>query len=172
MLVHLVATLALVVIACVLLWAVFHHLGRAMPRALLPIVAGSVAIGYGIYTEYSWGWRTEDALPDSFVVLKRVEERSALAPWTWLVKPVVRLSAIDLSAVRRHPAHPDLRLLEVFLLERFYPARHVAQLVDCAGARRADIVADEGLDADGLPTKPLWRVAGPDDALISKACTG
>ena len=170
MLVHLVATLALVLVACLMLWAGFRRAGRPMPRYLLPMTAGAVAIGYGVYAEYTWGARTADALPDSFVVLQRVDERSALAPWTWLAPRVVRLSAIDAAAVRTHPEHPTLRLVEVYLLERFHPTRRVTQLVDCAERRRADVAAGDVFGADGLPSDPDWRTVGYDDALLRGAC--
>lgn len=170
MLVHLVATLALVAVACLMLWAGFRQLGRAMPRYLLPMVAGVVAIGYGIYAEYTWGARTVRALPEDFVVLQRVDERSALAPWTWLVPRVVRLSAIDAAAVRTHPAHPALRLADVFLLERFHPTRRVAQLVDCESLRRADLEAGDAFGPDGLPPGLAWRDVGAEDAIVRGVC--
>ena len=170
MLVHLVATLALVLVACLTSWAAFHRLGRPMPRYLLPMTAGTVAIAYGVYAEYTWGSRTAAALPDSFVVLQRIDERSALSPWSWVLPRTVRLSAIDGAAVRRHPAHPELRLLEVFLLERFHPTRRVAQLVDCLGGRRADLAAARVFSADGLPDGLDWRVVGTDDDVVREAC--
>ena len=170
MLFHLVATLALALVGCLMLWTVFRHLKRPMPRYLLPMTAGVVAIGYGVYAEYTWGTRTVDALPDSFVVLQRIDERTALAPWTWLVPRVVRVSAIDTAAVRRHPAHPELRLLDVFLLARFNPTRRVAQLVDCDAGRRADLAPDDAFGADGLPPDVAWRDAGVDDPIVRGAC--
>ena len=170
MLVHLVATLALAVVACLALWTGFRHAGRRMPRYLLPMTAGVVAIGYGVYAEYTWGARTVAALPPSFAVVRRVDERAALAPWTWLVPRTVRIAALDTAAVRTHPGHPRLRLLDVLLLERFHPTRRVTQLVDCAGGRRADIGAGDALGPDGLPPDALWRDVGADDPIVRGAC--
>jgi len=170
MFVHLFVTIAIAAIACLMFWAIGRHLNRPLPGYALPMVGALVAIGYGIYAEYSWGGRTEEALPDSFVVLQRIEARSAMSPWTWLVPATVRLSAIDASAVRRHPAHRELRMLDVLLFERFYPVRRITQLVDCAGARRADLTADEAFATDGLPAQPNWRDVDADDQVISATC--
>jgi len=171
MLVHLVATLALATVACLTLWSLARSFGRPLPRYLLPMMAGSVAIAYGVYAEYSWASRTVDGLPASFVVLQRGDERTALAPWTWLVPRTVRLATIDTAAVRRHPEHPELRLLDVVLLERFHPTVRVTTLVDCAGGRRADVGAGQAFDADGLPAGLGWREVGAEDDLVRAVCT-
>ena len=170
MLVHLVATIALAVVACLLLWAIGRRFRRPLPGYALPMVAAAVAIGYGVYAEYSWASRMEAGLPASIVVLSRVEDSSALAPWTLLLPRVERFSAVDTTALRRHPAHPELRLAEVLLLQRFHPVRRVPQLVDCAGARVADVPPDGGFDAEGLPADPRWR-SGEDEArLVTAVC--
>jgi len=171
MLIHLVVTFALIVLACVSVWAVWHRLGRPMPRYLLPMTAAVVAIGYGVYAEYSWGERTEATLPASFVVLQRIEDSSALSPWSLLIPRTVRLSTIDTAAVKRHPAYPELRLFEVMLFERYHPVRRVGQLVDCVAGRRADMMDGEGLAANGLPEDIRWRDAGMDDRIVAAACT-
>ena len=171
MLVHFVVTVAIAVVACLMLWALFHTLRRPMPRYLLPIVAGSVAIGYGIQAEYTWSERTAGVLPDSFAVLSTVEDRSAFAPWTWLVPKTVRFSAIDADAVGRHPAHPELRLVTVLLFERFHPVRRVPQLIDCAGGRRADPGDGRAFAEDGLPESLVWRDFEAEDApLLELSC--
>ena len=170
MLVHLVATLAVALVACLLAWALGRRFRRPLPGYALPMVAAGVAIGYGVYAEYSWAGRTEAALPGSFAVLQRVDERSAFAPWSWLVPRVVRLSAIDTAAVRRHPSHPELRLLDIVLLGRFQPTRRVAQLVDCDGERRADLATGATFGADGLPAEIRWRERAVDDPVVLGAC--
>lgn len=170
MLVHLVATVALATVACLTLWSLARALRRPLPRYLLPMIAGSVAIAYGVYAEYSWASRTVAGLPASFVVLQRGEERTALAPWTWLVPRTVRLATIDTAALRRHPEHPELRLLDVVLLERFHPTVRVTTLVDCAGGRRADVVTGQPFTADGLPAGLDWREVGAEDRIVEAAC--
>ena len=170
MLVHFVVTLAVTVVACLMCWAVFHTLRRPMPRYLLPLIAGSVAIGYGIQAEYTWGSRTAGVLPDSFAVLREVEDRSVFAPWTWLVPKVVRFSAVDTAAIGRHPSHPDLRLVDVLLFERFHPVRRVPQLIDCAGERRADPGDGRAFTVDGLPEELVWRAFDEGDALPEAVC--
>ena len=158
------------IVSCALLWAGFRHLGRSMPRYLLPMMAATVVIGYGVYAEYTWNARTTGALPASYEVLVRGEERTALAPWTWIWPRAVRLSAIDLDAIRHHPTHPELRLVEVFLLERFHPTRRVRQLVHCADQRGADVAHEPVFTSNGMPVAHNWRAVDTDDRLLVAAC--
>lgn len=171
MLVHLVVTVLLAGIACLLLWVFCRQTGRHLPGYALPMVGASIAIAYGVYAEYSWASRMESGLPASIVVLERIDDRSALAPWTWIVPRVERFSAVDLSAIRRHPEYPNLRLSDVLLLQRFSPVLRVPQLVDCEQQRVTDVPTGNGFSQGGLPDGIEWQEREASDNFVSAVCS-
>lgn len=146
--------------------------GRRLPRATWPALVGASLIGYGIYSEYSWATRVRAELPESVRVVRAVESRSMLAPWSLLVPRVDRLAVVDTDATRRHPALPDHLLVEIVLLRRLHPTLVVRELLDCGGRRRAALDAEEAFGSDGLPREPRWRAVEEGDPMLDALCPG
>ncbi len=135
-----------------------------LPRWAMPVAAGAAMIGVGISNEYGWGGRTAAQLPEGVVVIETVTESDWYRPWSFVVPMTTRLAALDTASTRTNPAAPDLRLADLYLFARWRPAAMIPQLIDCAGASRAD-VTDAAL-AD--PAAADWRPANA--ALIDAAC--
>jgi len=168
-----IRVLAAAVVAAALLlliWALFRTLKRPMPRLAWPLVIAGSLVGYAVYDEYSWAGRTRDALPAQVTVIGEGGGRSPFSPWSYLIPRTERLSVIDRAAVRTHPFQPDLRLVEVILLERALPTRQVSEVIDCAGARYAVLSADQRFEPDGVPLDVGWQALPGDDARLRVAC--
>ena len=170
MIARLLGAAAVTATALLLAWAVARTRGRALPRSAWPILTALSLIGYGVYDEYSWESRTRAALPAEVAVAGRGASRSPLAPWSYLVARVDRLSLIDRRRVRTHPDHPSLRLIEIALLERMRPTLLVNEMVDCAAGRAAALGDATEFGPDGLPGGTRWYPLEPDDARLGIVC--
>ena len=170
MIVRIVAASAVAAAVILLTWAVYRTRGRPMPKAAWPILIGGSLIGYGVYDEYSWRSRTVGALPENVVVVGEGASRSPLSPWSYLLPRTDRLSLIDTERVRTHPNHPELRLVEIALLERMHPTLAVNEIVDCETGRGAAFGPNPTFDEDGIPTGVGWRDLGADDPRIELLC--
>lgn len=162
------ALMAAVLAACVS-FVVSRWVGRDV-RWLIPASAGAAMLGFTMWNDYTWFSRTAGALPDSFVVTSRVESSQAIQPWTLVAPMVSRFAAVDPTTARRHPAHPAMAMVDLFLLERYAPTRVSTQMVDCAAGRRADVPATADFDDDGLPVGLAWLALGEGDPLIAAVC--
>lgn len=141
--------------------------GGRLPKWVMPVAAAAAMIGFTIWSEYTWAARTTAELPEGLAVVDEVSESRAYKPWTYVAPQVTRIVAVDTATMRTRPETPDLRLVDLYLFARWRPLAKVPQLIDCAGAARAD-VTDAAL-AD--PAAATWIALGDDDPLIAKACT-
>lgn len=171
MIVHLISTLALAAISVLFAWAVFRTLKRPMPRALIPALAAISAIAYGIYSEYTWESRTLAQMPESIEVVHRFQGASVFSPWAYVVPRTDRLSVVDVQASRRHPALPQMIMIDLLFLQRFNPVIRARQLIDCQEFRRADLKAEQAFDEQGLPVDVIWDPLGQDHQLIDVVCS-
>ncbi len=140
--------------------------GGRLPRWAVPVAAGLAMLVFTLWSETTWAGRTEAALPDGVAVVERVSETIVWKPWTILYPQTTRLIAVDLDRAQDNPAAPGIRLVELYLFARWQPTRAVPQLLDCPGARRAD-VSDAAL-AD--PGAAVWTALPPDAPLLTHAC--
>lgn len=140
------------------------------PRFAVPAAAGAAMIGFTIWSEYAWFSRQQAALPQDVAVALTVAEPSPFRPWTYLTPYVNRFMAVDLGRARRHAAAPEQVLVDVYLFQRFAPTAKAPVLVDCAGARRADIADGVGFGPDGAITGAAWRAVGAEDPLVDAVC--
>lgn len=145
-------------------------LGGRLPRWATPVAAGLGMLGYTVQAEYAWYPRTTAALPPGVEVLTAIESAAPWKPWTYARPQVLRFSAVDAAGKRTHPEAPGLVLAEVYLFERFAPTASAPVLVDCDGARQADIADGVAFDAAGAPQPELWRPLPPDAPLLSALC--
>ncbi|MEO1291872.1 MAG: hypothetical protein AAFV62_03425, partial [Pseudomonadota bacterium] len=65
---------------------------------------------------------------------------------------------------------PTQVLVDVYLFARNTPTASFPVLLDCAGARRADVVDGVTLRADGGVDNAVWRDVGVADPLITTVC--
>lgn len=170
MIVQLITAVILSAALLLMSWAVFRTLKRPMPRTLIPLIIGGTAIGYGIYSEYTWESRTLDKMPESIVVVDSFAGTSAFSPWSYLIARNDRLMLVDLATVRRNPDHPDYAMVDLLLMQRFSPVAKVRQLVDCDNAQRADLSSEPEFDSQGLPVDLDWKEIQSSNRLLALSC--
>lgn len=166
----LIATLALGAVAGFFVWAGFKTFKRKPPRFLVPATIGTTIIAYNIWIGYSWYGRMVDEFPDGVRVVQTYETSVFWEPWTYLVPRINRFDAIDAAKTRRNPQHPDMRMVELLLVQRLGSNAMAQQLVDCRKGRIMDITAKTVMGEDGLPVKPAWVDLDPGHPLVRAAC--
>lgn len=170
MLVHLISVAAVSLATILFAWLVFRWIGRPMPGATVPALLALSAIGYGVYSEYTWATRTMSQFPPEFEVVHRLSGTSPFAPWSYVIPRVDRLSLIDRREVQTHPDHAEMVWVTLYLLQRFEPTRRVGQLLDCSVGRRMDVDERTPLDDSGLPAADRWVPMSPEHPLMTTAC--
>ncbi len=162
----LIGTVMLGVTAASLVFIFGRVLKRRLPRWLIPVAAGGAMMGFIIWSDYAYFARTAAALPDGMRVVSFQTSTSMIRPWTLIAPPVNRFMAM--AGQRTHPDWPGYVLTELLFLQRWYPTRPVAQLIDCGGERRADVELDDL--AAGEPEALDWFPLARDHALWQAAC--
>lgn len=168
MFLELVATIAAGIGAAGLALLAGRVSGGRLPRWASPVAAGAAMLAFTVWSEYTWGPRTTENLPDGVVLVHSLDRTIWWKPWTYAVPQATQLITVDAETVRRHPEAPDLRLVDLYLFARWRAPAQVPQLVDCAGPARAP-VSDAAL-AD--PSAALWQPLSPDDPLLEVLCKG
>jgi len=171
MIVNVITAVLLAAMSVLFAWAVFRTLNKPMPRALIPSLAALSAIGYGIYSEYTWADRTLAQLPESMVVVHQVQRESVFSPWAYVFARTDGMSLVDVEAVRRNPDMPQMAIIELLIMQRFNPVIRTQQLIDCDQQRRADLYADQTFDADGVPNDITWLTLENDHKILQAVCT-
>ena len=163
---ELVATFAAGIAAAGLALIANHLTGGRLPRWALPVAAGAAMLGYTVWSEYTWGPRTQAALPEGVEVLMTVEEARVWKPWTYLVPQTTRIMALDRASVQTKPDAPGILLADLYFFARWTPPAKRPQLVECEEGARADVSAATLSD----PSSAKWRSAGEDDPLMEALC--
>ena len=163
---ELIATFAAGIAAAGLVLIAGHLTGGRLPRWVMPVAAGAAMLGYTIWSEYTWGARTVESLPEGVVVLVTVEESRVWKPWTYLVPQTTRIMALDRSGVQTNPDAPGILLADLYFFERWAAPAKRSQLVDCAQGMRAD--ASGAALAD--PSEAAWRSMAADAPLREALC--
>ncbi|MBS7457095.1 hypothetical protein [Coralloluteibacterium stylophorae] len=145
-------------------------LRRRLPKWVVPASAGAGMLAMAIWLEYSWFERVTANLPQEVEVVSTNRLRAWYRPWTYVVPQVNRLIALDHRFDRRNPALPDQVLTRVLLLGRWEPSRQFGVVLDCAGARRADLTDEVAFAPDGGLAGARWIALPVDDALLRGAC--
>ncbi|CUH75693.1 hypothetical protein TRM7557_00514 [Tritonibacter multivorans] len=140
--------------------------GGRLPRWAMPVAAGAAMIAVAIASEYSWGNRTKDGLPEGVVVVEEITRSQWYRPWTYVAPQVVRLVALDTASAKENPEVPGVQLMDLYLFARWQPPAKVPQLLRCADTSRADATGTALSD----PSQARWQAASP--ALIAAACQG
>jgi hypothetical protein len=136
-------------------------------RWLIPASAGAAMLGFTLWNDYTWFSRLSADLPPEVVVVRTFQQSTAIQPWSLAVPITNRFQAVNRASLRRSEVNPDMVRAEVYLVARWTPTFTTLQVLDCAGARRADAV-DSG--PDGLPKPEAWVAVDRDDPLLAAAC--
>lgn len=171
MLIELIATFALGFAAAGVVMTLRRFAPVKLPRWSTPAAAGLAMIGFTLWSEYTWFSRTEAALPDSFEIVTRHEHSSMFRPWTQLAPYIDRFSAIDTQALRRNDQVPGQIMTEVLMVARHGGNAKLPVLIDCPGARRADLSDGMKFDATGSLVDADWHRLTSDDPLLKKVCS-
>lgn len=146
-------------------------IGNRMPRWIVPAVGGIAMLSYQVWSEYTWYTRTAATLPEGVTVTETFEESAPWRPWTYAVPQVNRFAAVDVAGARRNPKVPGHVLADILVFSRYLPVYLVPNLVDCPGARRANLTDGAEFDEDGRMTDADWVEVGPGDPVVMAVCT-
>lgn len=144
----------------------------ALPRWLVPLVAGAAMIATAVSLEYSWYGRTRAALPPGVEVALTRENRAPWRPWSYVFPYVDGFIAVDRGGARRNPAAPDQRMVDLYVFGRWAPTQRRQAVFDCARGRRADLGPGVTLGENGSVAGASWRDTGREDPVTAAACAG
>jgi len=142
-----------------------------LPSWVVPASAGLAMIGFSIWSEYSWFARTAGDLPDPVVVAWTNRESAPWKPWTYALPQTTRFVAVDTGTIRTNDALPGQRMVDLYLMGRWAPGRQVRVVLDCHGARRADLIENVAMDETGAVDPAAWVQMDPSDPVLSTACS-
>ncbi|MBB93302.1 MAG: hypothetical protein CML68_01655 [Rhodobacteraceae bacterium] len=140
---------------------------KAMPRWLIPAMGGLAMICFTVWSEYSWGDRTIEGLPEGVQTVETRSDTYPWKPWTYAFPQVTRVLAVDTSNVQTKDEAPGVKLVDLYLFARWRATATIAQLIDCGTAARADVTEDTLAD----PAAATWQELGEADPLITAVCT-
>lgn len=142
----------------------------AVPRWMVPVMAGAAMLTASISLEYSWFPRTRDALPEGLRVALTHESRAPWRPWTYAAPFVDRFIAVDLATMRTNEALPDQRMVDLYAFGRWAATQRVQTVADCATHRRADLAPGVSFADDGQVQGAVWVAAVADDPIMQTIC--
>jgi hypothetical protein len=166
---ELVGTIMAGIAAALLIWAI-RRWKPAIPNWVLPVGAGVAMLAAAMSSEYGWYTRISGQLPETFVVAQRLDERSPLRPWTYILPYTSRFVAIDRGSLRTNPQVPDHRMVDLYFFGRWAPNQRLTVLWDCARNRTAALGEGAVFDEDGQVANASWQPVPPDDPVFVAAC--
>ena len=113
------------------------------PRWLIPVFAGAAMLGFQIQSEYSWYQHTASRLPAGVVVIKKIEQQTALRPWSYLYPQTLRFIAADVNNASQNQLNNQIMLVDLYFFQRRATARRPG------GRRRVRGPARRGVRAHG-----------------------
>ncbi|MDJ0685263.1 MAG: hypothetical protein QNJ84_11220 [Alphaproteobacteria bacterium] len=146
--------------------------GRRLPRFVTPVAAGLGMLATTISNEYTWYDRTTATLPQGLEIASTVEEKSWFRPWTQAVPFTKRFVAVDTGTMRRNPALPDQRLVELYFFGRWSTVKQAPMLYDCPARRSALLIDGAEFASDGRIVDADWRRVPEGDPIIALVCRG
>lgn len=140
------------------------------PRWLIPVFAGAAMMGFQIQSEYTWYQHTASRLPEGVVVIKTVEEQTALRPWSYLYPQTLRFIAADVANASANNINPQVKLIDLYFFERRAQARRVPQVVHCQLLAQTDFSAELQIPEGSSALNGNWKKLNSDDPLVSALC--
>lgn len=144
----------------------------ALPRWLVPVVAGATMLAVSISLEYSWFSRNSAALPEGVEVATVHENTAFWRPWTYAFPYVDRFIAVAQVGALQNEAAKDQRMTSLYIFGRWTPTRRLRAVFDCQMGRRADLLPGVALAEDGSVPETAWIDTGRDDPVTRTACAG
>jgi hypothetical protein len=138
----------------------------------LPAVIGGGMLVFSVWNEYTWFGRATAALPEEVIVLISPQDRSAIRPWTYLFPVTSRYMALDRTSMLVSTQNPDIRQMEMMVVQRWTPSRRVPMAFDCAAGRYASLTEGVALAPDGTLSGGEWKLALSEDPMQDAACRG
>lgn len=143
----------------------------ALPKSAMLVTAAVFMLAFAIWSELNWFPRSQEQLPDSVVVVRTNESTAFYRPWTYVIPFVDRFIAVDTGSAQTNDAVPQQRIVDVYLLERWQPARALKIGVDCAMPGQTPLEAAT-IAQNGEIQSQAWEELPADDPLIAAVCTG
>lgn len=140
--------------------------GGRLPKWAMPVAAGAAMIVLTISNEYTWYGRTVSDLPEGLVAVDTVSRSDWYRPWSFVAPITYRLIAVAPDTARTRDAQPDVKLVDVFMFERWQAGLAAQQLVDC-GKPAAAVATPAALED---PSAAAWGPAGA--SLVDAVCRG
>ncbi len=170
MLISLLVTIFLALLAGAMVWLFFRTIRRRPPRYLIPAAIGAAMLAFTVWNEYTWASRTTAALPAGVEVIDRIAGSTSWQPWTYLFPRADRMVALDRQSLRTNDRLPGRVLVDLVLLERLMPARRTMLVIDCDGARQANVPGNAtALDSATLEAA-RWAPMRRDGTLFRAVC--
>ncbi|WP_299865909.1 hypothetical protein [uncultured Hoeflea sp.] len=141
-----------------------------LPGWSVPMLAAASIILAHVYNEYSWFDRFSAELPEQVEVVETLTKSSWYEPWSYVRPRVDRFTAIDRNSVQFNPAHPELALGEIILVQRYTPTARALQIADCENGRVADLTPSTEFGDDGLPLGVVWFDRDAEDPVLASLC--
>jgi hypothetical protein len=151
---------------------VVRRLVLALPRWLVPVMAGGGMLATAISLEYGWYSRTRAALPAGIEVALTRENRAPWRPWSYAAPYIDGFIAVDRGGARTNEAVPGQRMIDLYVFGRWAPTQRLPAVFDCEWGRRADLVDGVTIASDGRLDGAAWRDTGLDDPVTRAACAG
>lgn len=141
-----------------------------LPKWFMPVAAALAMIAMTVYLEYTWFSRTNADLPEGLVIAETVEAKAAYKPWTYAYPYVERFMAVDTATIRKHPAAPSHRLVDIYLFGRWSPVSKLPVLADCEQMRRAALTDAISFEDDGTVNGAAWLTPPEGDSMLATIC--
>lgn len=145
-------------------------LGGRIPGWVYPTSVAVGLLSFTVWAEYSWADRALGAQPQ-LQLADTIAEPSPLRPFSYVVTPVNRMRAIDLSRTRIHPEQPDMVRTVVVSMARWEPIRAVEVVFDCDAPAMAPMGPEVTMHADGSLEGATWLRLEAGDRVLGTACT-
>ncbi|MCQ0090568.1 hypothetical protein [Roseovarius sp. M141] len=142
----------------------------ALPRWLVPVVAGAAMLAVSISLEYSWFARNSAALPEGVKVATVHENKAFWRPWTYAFPYVDRFIAVSQTGALENEAAEGQKMTSLYIFGRWTPTRRIRAVFDCESGRRADLLPGLVLGEDGSVPDSAWIDTGRDDPVTRTAC--
>ncbi|MCU4653047.1 hypothetical protein N8I71_09400 [Roseibacterium sp. SDUM158016] len=145
---------------------------KRLPQGIIPICAGLAMLAATVGTEYGWYPNVLRNMAADTVVVSTREQQTWYQPWTY-VRPWVRgFIAYSPSETVETAPGSGIQVVQIRRQERWQPQFVLPVLVDCDGARRAEITPSTTFTETGAPVDAGWLSPGRDDPILNSVCSG
>ena len=127
-------------------------------------------LGFQIQSEYTWYQHTASRLPAGVVVIKKIEQQTALRPWSYLYPQTLRFIAADVNNASQNQLNNQIMLVDLYLFQRRATARRVPVVLHCQQHARTEFSQQMDIPAVDAPLSNNWQKLSADDPLLTAVC--